>query len=250
MQGLHFAYAETPVLNGLDIAFEPGRLHGILGPNGSGKSTLLSVLAGHLRPSAGRATMGDRPVSGFSAAALARLCALVPQQADLNFPFTVFETVLMGRHPHIPRFSRPTAQDLVTVEESLAAMDLDPLRGRILADLSGGEQQRTAVARGLAQDTPVLLLDEPTSSMDIRHTMAAMTELQRLAKTKNRTVITILHDLNLAARFCDRVFLLDKGRVHAYGNVAHTLTPDNIHAVFGVHVHILNTTSGPYIAYI
>ncbi|WP_319582186.1 ABC transporter ATP-binding protein [uncultured Pseudodesulfovibrio sp.] len=249
VQDLGYAYGDTPVLRGLDLEFAPGMVHGVIGPNGSGKSTLLGLLAGLLKPVSGAVRLNGDEVSNLPPARLAGLCALVSQDQPLRFPFTVAETVLMGRHPHIPRFSRPEPHDMERVEQALAAMDLTSLRHRAVADLSGGERQRTAVARGLAQETPALLLDEPTSAMDIRHAMATMEELTSLAEA-GRTVVAVLHDLNLAARYCDNLVMLDKGTVHAYGNVSRTLTPDNIHAVFGVRAAVLETEYGPHIAYI
>jgi iron complex transport system ATP-binding protein len=249
LRDLGFAYGDAPVLSRLDLGLAPGMVHGVIGPNGSGKSTLLGLLAGLLAPTSGAVRLNGEDVASCPPARLARLCALVSQDQPLRFPFTVAETVLMGRHPHIPRFSRPTPRDMERVEEALAAMDLLDLRHRAVADLSGGERQRTAVARGLAQDTPALLLDEPTSAMDIRHAMAAMEELTRLAD-KGHTVVAVLHDLNLAARYCDNLVMLDKGAVHAYGNVSRTLTPDNLRAVFGVRAAVLDTEYGPHIVYI
>ena len=249
LQDLAFAYDEANVLKDLDLGFAPGMVHGVIGPNGSGKSTLLGLLAGQLSPTSGAVRLNGEDVSSCPPARLSGLCALVSQDQPLRFPFTVAETVLMGRHPHIPRFSRPALRDMERVERALAAMDLSSLRHRAVADLSGGERQRTAVARGLAQDTPALLLDEPTSAMDIRHAMATMKELTRLAEA-GRTVVAVLHDLNLAARYCDNLVILDKGSVHAYGNVSRTLTPDNIHAVFGVRAAVLETEYGPHIAFI
>ncbi|EGB16567.1 ABC transporter related protein [Pseudodesulfovibrio mercurii] len=249
LRDLGFAYGDVPVLRDLDLGFAPGLLHGVVGPNGSGKSTLLALLAGLLKPTSGAVRLDGEDVSACPPDRLARRCAMVAQDQPLRFPFTVAQTVLMGRHPHIPRFGRADARDREIVERALTAMDLADLRGRAVADLSGGERQRTAVARGLAQDTPVLLLDEPTSAMDIRHAMATMEELARLAED-GRTVVAVLHDLNLAARYCDAVLMLDNGAVHAYGNVSRTLTPENIHAVFGVRAAVLDTEHGPLIAYI
>lgn len=246
---LGFGYGKSPVLRDLDLTFEPGSLHGIVGPNGSGKSTLLALLAGHLAPDKGTATLDGVPTREYPASRLARRCTLVPQEPVANFPFTVFETVLMGRHPHIPRFAHPLKTDLNITEQALATMDLGHLRHRALADLSGGEKQRAVVARGLAQDTPALLMDEPTSSMDIRHALATMAELKRLARENGRTVITVLHDLNLAIRFCDQVVMLANGRAHAAGPVRETLTTANIETVFRVRASILNTEIGPSILY-
>ncbi len=246
---LRFSYGESPVLRGLDLDFQPGLLHGIVGPNGCGKSTLLGLLSGLLPPSHGRAVLDAIPVEAYPASRLARKLALVEQEPVAGFPFTVYETALMGRHPHIPRFSRPRAADLEATEKALTAMDLGHLRHRSMADLSGGERQRTMVARGLAQDTPVLLLDEPTASMDIRHALSAMAQLRLLARDGDRTVIAVLHDLNLAARFCDRVVMLADGTAHATGEVRTTLTPANIEAIFRVPATVLDTREGPAIIF-
>lgn len=246
---LYFGYGTAPVLHGLNLSFQPGLFHAVVGPNGCGKSTLLGLLAGHLCPNQGRAELDAMAVREYAPAKLARRLALVGQELIADFPFTVFETVLMGRHPRIPRFSRPQADDLAITEQSLIAMDMTHLRDRVLADLSGGERQRTMVARGLAQDTPVLLLDEPTASMDIRHGLATMTELRRLAHERGKTVVTVLHDLNLALRFCDRTVMLDAGKVHAMGSTAETLTPANIRAVFKVRASVLDTGEGPAVTY-
>lgn len=249
LQDVCFDYGNTRILHSLELTFEPGKLHAIVGPNGSGKSTLLDLMSGHRISTSGRITIGDKAISEHTSQELALLTALVPQEFDFNFPFSVREAVLMGRHPHIPRFSRPSIKDMSLVDMALKKTDTAHLADRILAELSGGEKQRTLFARALAQDTPALLLDEPTSSMDIRHALAAMTELKRLAREKNRTVITVLHDLNLAANFCDRIIMLNQGRIHSHGAVNETLTADTIHDVFGVHANVINTSTGLHILY-
>nr|WP_321514588.1 ABC transporter ATP-binding protein [uncultured Pseudodesulfovibrio sp.] len=249
LKAVSFGYTDTPVLRDLDLTFEPGQLYGVVGPNGSGKSTLLDLLAGHRTPTIGSARIDNTAITSINPNELARRCALVPQELDFNFPFTAFEAVLMGRHPHIQRFARPSKNDLSIVENALQAMDLGQLKHRVMADLSGGEKQRTVVARGLAQTTPALLLDEPTSSMDIRHALTTMTELKRLAYEENRTIVAVLHDLNLAAAFCDQIVILDAGRVHAHGSVDTTLTPETINAVFRIQADILNTGKGLHIFY-
>ncbi len=235
---LHFGYGKTNILHGLDLTFEPGTLHAIIGPNGSGKSTLLDLMAGYQTPSSGLVQLNGTAIHDHPAHQLARLAAMVPQRFDFNFPFTVFDAVLMGRHPHIPRFSRPSGGDLDMVRTALKKVDMIHLKKRTLAELSGGEKQRTVLARALAQDTPGLLLDEPTSSMDIRHALSAMFELKRLAHENGRTVIAVLHDLNLAAAYSDRIVILKNGQAHAAGNPADVLTPEMIQDVFGVAVTI------------
>ncbi|NDV17986.1 ATP-binding cassette domain-containing protein [Pseudodesulfovibrio sp. JC047] len=249
LNAVSFGYSDTHVLHDINLTFEPGQLYGIVGPNGSGKSTLLDVLTGHQAPSSGSVTINTSPVASIAPADRARQFALVPQDVDFNFPFTLFETVLMGRHPHIQRFAHPSQKDVSIVETAIHTMDLSPLKGRIVADLSGGERQRTVVARGLAQTTSALLLDEPTSSMDIRHALTTMTELQRLASEENRTIIAVLHDLNLAAAFCDQIVILNKGRVHAHGTVTKALTSEILNAVFRIQAEIFTTDTGVHIFY-
>ncbi|WP_147822103.1 ABC transporter ATP-binding protein [Salidesulfovibrio onnuriiensis] len=229
-----FGYGETPVIKDLDLTISRGALTAVVGPNGSGKSTLLDIMAGFRRPQAGRVELLGKSLTDLGQRELARLTAMAPQEFGFTFPFTVREAVLMGRHPHIPRFSTPSEQDKTHVEAALEIMDLEKMAGRSVSELSGGERQRTVLARTLAQQAPVMLLDEPTSSMDIRHALATMRELKRLAGEEGRTVITVLHDLNLAASFADHVVLLRGGAVLAQGPMRETLTPENVRAVFGV----------------
>jgi len=249
IRGLSFDYEDTRVLHDLDLTFAPGKLHAIVGPNGSGKSTLLDLMSGHRMPAQGTIELDTTPIADHDPTELARLTALVPQEFDFNFPFTVREAVLMGRHPHIPRFSRPSSHDLAKVDMALKKTDTAHLADRALAELSGGEKQRTVFARALAQDTPTLLLDEPTSSMDIRHALAAMTELKRLAHDENRTIITVLHDLNLAAGFCDRIVMLNQGRIKAQGDPGETFTTEIIRDVFGVHANVIHSENRLHISY-
>ena len=248
---LSFGYGQSDILNGLNLTFEPGKLHAIVGPNGSGKSTLLDIMAGHRTPTSGTVLINETAVEDHAPSQLAQLTAMVPQEFNFNFPFTVVDAVLMGRHPHIPRFSRPSDDDADIVQSAMKTMDITHLADRPLSELSGGEKQRTVVARALAQTTPGLLLDEPTSSMDIRHALAAMTELRRLAHAANHTIIVVLHDLNLAAAFCDTMVILKNGRLHTQGTAAETLTPETLEDVFGVHAQITEKTgsSGLVITY-
>jgi len=234
-----FSYGSTEVLRNISHTFEPGSVHAIVGPNGSGKSTLLDLLAGHQLPIFGSILLNDRAITDFTSREQALQTALVPQEFNFNFPFTVFDAVLMGRHPHIPRFSRPSDNDITAVKTAMLTMDIAHLADRPLSELSGGEKQRTVFARALAQSTPALLLDEPTSSMDIRHALTAMTELQRLAHDENRTVIAVLHDLNLAATYCDQVIILNQGRIQTHGSPKAALTSETIRDVFRVRAKVM-----------
>lgn len=238
ISGLDFAYGPLPVLRGLELALAPGRFHGLVGPNGCGKTTLLDLMTGHRRPAAGAVSFQGRPLTAWRAGELARALALAPQEPGLNFPYTVFETVLMGRHPFIPRFAAPARRDLDRVEAAIARLDLAHLAQKPVTELSGGERQRVILARTLAQEAPVMLLDEPTNNLDVRHALSVLAELERLVRQEGRTVVAVLHDLNLAAAFCDHLVLMKDGVVHAQGPIAEAMSAENLAAVFGVAARV------------
>jgi iron complex transport system ATP-binding protein len=229
-----FAYRSDNVLKDIDLHLAPGRFYGLIGPNGSGKSTLLDLLTATRFVRSGAIHFQGRTIDGYSKKELARKIALVPQQFAMGFDFTVAEVVLMGRYPHIPRFSNPTARDLDLVEDAMAKMQIQSLRHRLITDLSGGEKQRVVVARALAQDTEVLVLDEATANLDIHHTIEIMNVIRRLVHEQGRTVIAAIHDLNLAAAFCDQVIVLQEGRIFKIGAVAEVLTSRLITDVFQI----------------
>ena len=190
----------------------------------------------------GRISFQGKDLDRYSKKELARKIALVPQQFNMGFDFTVMDLVLMGRHPHIPRFSNPSARDLVLVERAMHVMQIQGFRHRLISDLSGGEKQRVVVARALAQDTEVLVLDEATSNLDIHHTIEIMHVIRRLVHEEGRTVIAAIHDLNLAAAFCDQVIVLKEGRLFSAGTVADTLTSGLIAEVFQVEAQVQPAT--------
>ena len=234
LDGVSFAYDGKPVLHDIGLELPPGRFYGIVGPNGCGKTTLLDLLTGSRRSRAGRVLFQGREVGGYRRRQLARMVALVPQEYAISFGFTVEEVVLMGRHPHLARFALPGPADWQLVDEVMAEIGIDHLRGRMVTELSGGEKQRVAVARALAQQTPVLLLDEATASLDVRYSLGILAALARRVEKSGDTVIAVLHDLNLAATFCDHLIFLEQGRVHCAGPTSQVLTPANIRRVFGV----------------
>ena len=246
-----FGYQKTPVLENINLSLSKGKFYGLIGPNGSGKSTLLDLLTATIKPDQGTVAFKDRPMASYRRPELARMLALVPQDFTLGFDYTVFDVVLMGRHPHIPRFSSPSGKDLDLVEEALAIMDITTLRDRIVTHLSGGEKQRVVVARALAQDTEVLVLDEATSNLDIRHTIEIMRVIYRRVAKKAVTVIAAIHDLNLAAAFCDELIVLQDGKVVTSGPVNEILTDQLIREVFSVesHVNYNSETLTPRIEY-
>ncbi len=224
------------VLAEIDLELCPGELLGVLGPNGAGKSSLLAALSGELPPAAGRVLLDGRALEAWPGRDRAQRLAVLPQSPSLSFPFAVEEVVAMGRLPH----ATGQVHDAEVVAAALAAADIAHLAGRSYLALSGGERQRVQLARVLAQLWPgragqVLLLDEPTAMLDPLHQHAILQAVRRLA-ARGVAVLTVLHDLNLAARYCDRLLLLGAGRIQALGTPQQVLQPASIEAVFGLEV--------------
>ena len=250
LQDCSFAYPGSPCLHDLSIDFTPGQFYGLIGPNGSGKTTLINLLAASRQPTGGVLHFHGRPVATYSKQELARLLALVPQQFAMEFAFTVEEVVLMGRHPHIPRFASPTEKDRQIVTTALQTLDITHLRNRLIPHLSGGERQRVVVARALAQSTAVLLLDEATASLDIRHSIDIMTALKKKVHDDGATVIAAIHDLDMAAAFCDQLVVLLQGQLYASGPVAAVLSAGLLQQVFAVPATIEGLADGrPHVRY-
>ena len=228
----------TAVLRGVNATFEPATLVGVLGPNGAGKSTLLRAAAGLVPLDGGEARLHGKRLRGRSRREIARQVNLLPQNVSLSFAFRVREIVAMGRHAHRGRFEGWTAHDHEAVDWAMDATDVTALAERFVTELSGGERQRVLIARSLATEAPVLLLDEPTASVDSRHALEIMDLLEHIAD-EGKTVVTALHDLNLARRACGQVLLLCEGRVVAAGEAAEALCPGHIEHVFGVRAEPL-----------
>ncbi len=239
-----FSYSAAPCLQDLSIALEPGYLYGLIGPNGSGKSTLLDLLSSFLQPASGTISLAGKPLCSYKRTLLAALLTAVPQSFSFNFAYRVYDAVLMGRHPYIDRFSSPTEQDHRKVEEALELMDITHLARRSITRLSGGEKQRVMMARALAQDTAFLLLDEVTANLDIKHGISIMRTMADLVN-QGRTVIAALHDLNMALAFCDRIVVLNNGRLQHYGSAAETITRQMIADIYQVDAEIIRTSQEP-----
>jgi len=233
-----FGYREQAVVHELDLQLERGRCYGILGSNGSGKTTLLDLLCGLLVPGKGSIDFCGRPLAGWSAAELAKKVALVPQDFQVRFGFSVREVVQMGRHPHLARFAGLADHDYELVDLVMAELEIAALADRPVTRLSGGEKQRVAVARALAQDPEVLLLDEATSNLDIFHSLSILNTLGQRVREQGLTVITALHDLNLATFFCDQLIFLKQGRLVCQGALDEVLQADIIHKVYGVQARV------------
>ncbi len=230
---LRLSLGTRQVLSGVTFTLSPGELALLAGRNGAGKSTLLRALIGALPPDGGDVQLGGRPIGSWASLLRAREVAFVPQSVDTPFEFTGRELVTMGRHPHRGRGSTLRAEDVAAVEHALAAVDATAFADRRVTTLSGGELRRIAVARALATEAPLLLLDEPTSNLDLEHALQLVALLRALV-AGGHGVLVASHDLNLLAKHCDRVVLLHDGRVFADGAPEQALAPSNVAAVFGV----------------
>ena len=235
-----FAYrANAPrVVNEVSLTIAPGDLVGILGPNGSGKTTLLKMLSGTLTPSSGTIAFDHRPLAEWKRRDLARRIALVPQETHAPFDFTVLDIVLMGRFPHLGAFALEGPADLSIARQALASTGTGAFADRPFATLSGGEKQRVVIAGALAQSPELLLLDEPTASLDMGHQLDVQLLLAGLNRDRGVTMVLSTHDLNLAAALCRQLILLRGGRVLAQGPTAAVLTPASVRALYGVDADI------------
>jgi iron complex transport system ATP-binding protein len=235
---LVFSYGDRSVVSGVSLGLPPGRFLGLLGPNGSGKSTLVRLAAGLLSPRRGEVRLDGRELRSFSRGDIARRIAVVPQGATLPEAFSGREIVLLGRTPHLGWLASESPLDEAIAQRALEMVGAADFADRRVGELSGGERQRLVLARALAQEPDVLLLDEPTTHLDLTHQLAILDLVRSLARTDKLAVLGVFHDLNLAAEYCDEVAVLDSGRLVARGTPEMTLTTDLVHRVYGVDVVI------------
>ncbi len=249
LDSIRFAYREAPVFDGLTLEIEEGELAAVLGPNGTGKTTLIRLAAGSLRPDAGTVVLDGRDLASVPAGERARIVAVVPQESRPAFEFTAREVVRRGRAPHLGLLGLESRRDVEVVDEAMRRTDVLDLAGRPFLGLSGGERQRVIVARALAQEPKLLLLDEPTAFLDLRHRLLLYDLLLRLNRETGLTLLVASHDLDLAARFAGRIVLLHGGVVAADGPPAAVLTPENVRRVYGVRadVRVEPTTGRPLV---
>jgi len=245
-QGLHVALGKRTVLQGIDATLEGGALIGVIGPNGAGKSTLARTLLGLLPPTRGHASIGGEDVRHIARNRIARTIAYLPQGQTLHWPLSVERLIALGRLPHLGPFSRIAAADEGAIERAMELADVGSLRHRIASELSGGERARVLLARALAVEAPALIADEPLASLDPGHQIEVM-DLLRAQATGGKLVITVLHDLTMAARFCDRLLLLDQGRLIADGSPSSVLTADRLAQVYGIKAWIGSAGDTPLI---
>ena len=242
---VQFSYGPTPVLRGVSLNATEGKVTGLLGPNGSGKTTLLRTLYGSLTPTAGSVHLDGVAVASMSSRDLARRVSVVVQEHGGDLPLTVADMVLLGRTPHRGVFGGTSPTDLEVASQALRRVGALELAPRGFAGLSGGEKQRVLVARALAQSTEHLLLDEPTNHLDIRY----QHEVLDLVRGLGSTVVVVLHDLNLAAQYCDEVVLLQAGLVQAAGTPVEVLTPEHLQRVYEVEARRLKLDDGFQLAF-
>ncbi len=288
VEKISFAYAEKTVIKDISLKFEAGKFYSILGPNGCGKTTLLDLMIGHLKPISGKVALKisdrdlkttnnfikqndkidkfrndrnknrinlngvsrEKNILSISKREAAKHIALVAQNYNINFPFTVKEIVMMGRHPYISRFASPSKEDFDIVNRVMEQTGTDKFAHRKITDLSGGERQRCVFARALCQDTPLLFLDEAFSNMDISHTITLLNLVKKEVKSQNRTVISVFHDINLAAIWSDELIFMKDGQVAACGKTDDVMSEKIIKQVFHVKSKVeYNQYSGVKQAY-
>lgn len=232
------SYGAVKVLDGLTFSVAGGSFTGIIGPNGSGKSTLLKSLSRVLKPARGSVLLDEEDLYRLDTREVAKKMAVVPQETAVNFSFMVKDIVLMGRSPHLGRFQREGEKDFAAARQAMELTNTLHLADRLITAVSGGERQRVIIAKALTQEPSIILLDEPTSHLDINHQVEILSLLKRLNREKGLTIIAVFHDLNLAAQYCDSLILMKKGSIYTVGEPAEVLTADNIKDVYGASVLI------------
>lgn len=238
--GLHWSAGGTSILKDVSLDIRPGEFLGIIGPNGSGKTSLMALLAGIRKPQAGTVALDGQILSAHGRQAIARRIAFVEQQAETAERITARQAVELGRTPHLGALTPWSRTDDAIVDRALEEVDMAHFAGRLWHTLSGGERQRLHIARALAQQAPILLLDEPTNHLDIGHQIS----LLQLVREQELTVVAALHDLNHAAMFCDRIAVMQGGRIVAQGTPAKVLEAQRLQEVFGIAVDVERDSSG------
>ena len=235
---LNFSYSAVPFIESMSFSINEGNYVGIIGPNGSGKSTLIKLIAGILNPLDGEILINHKNISKIDRKYIARIMAYVPQDVEMTFNFSVEQIVTMGRYPHEENLFTKDDKSKSIVEGALQKTGLLPFKDRAFTDLSGGEKQRVILASALAQQTNLLLLDEPTSALDLKHQQEIYRLLKHLCEDEGKTVVVVTHDINLAAQYCDRLILLNGGKIVMDGSPEDVLKFSIIEEVYGVKVYI------------
>jgi iron complex transport system ATP-binding protein len=238
VDSISFRYHEDWVLQDVSFRLEKGEFVGVIGPNGSGKTTLLRILYGFLAPEKGEIFFELTPMKNMSRMNIAKKIAVVAQETHLLFPFTVLETVLMGRSPYLGNLIFESQKDLEIAKKAMEWTNILPFSGRPMDELSGGERKRVFIARALAQEPEVILLDEPTANLDIHHQIDFLNLILTLNRERGLTIVMASHDMNMASEFCDRLILLQRGMIYKTGSPREVITRENIKSVYGCEVWI------------
>lgn len=242
---VEFSYASVPILKNICIELAESEMLGVVGPNGAGKSTLIRCIDRILAPQKGSILLDEQDIKEMRLMELAKKMGYIPQSTSQVFPATIFDTVLMGRRPHIGW--RSSEKDAEKVLEMLQMLNIEEFAMRDLNELSGGQQQKVFIARALTQEPDVLLLDEPTSNLDIRHQLDVMDIIKNIVSEKQISAIMAIHDLNLASRYADRIIMMNSGKIFAAGDPVSVLTPESIKHVYGVEAEVNHNNGRPYI---
>jgi iron complex transport system ATP-binding protein len=233
MRNVTLGYNHQPVLRDITLKASPGEMVGLIGPNGSGKSTIIKALSRVMQPDSGKIAANGQDIVTIPRRELACMVGVVPQLPLLPSSFTAFEIVLMGRNPHLGLFQSESRRDWDMAWQAMVKTGTDPLANRHINELSGGEIQCVLIARVLVQETKVILLDEPTANLDIGRQVEILDLIKNLCTENNLTVMAAVHDLNLAAQYCDRVILIHEGKIHAEGTPQEVITENNMRQVYG-----------------
>lgn len=234
MSQIHYGAGKKPILSGIDLTLDTGRIYGLIGQNGSGKSTLLKIIARQIEPTAGIVVVQGEAASKWGGRAFARQVAYMPQFTPATDGMTVRELVALGRFPWHGTLGRFTQADRDMVDEAIRRTDLEKFADRLVANMSGGERQRAWIAMMLAQNARCLLLDEPTSALDLAHQAGVLSLLRELGHERGLTIVVVLHDINLASRYCDEIVALEGGLISARGRPKDIVQADVLQSVFGV----------------
>ncbi len=245
IKDLEFSYSDDKVLKGINLNILPGECLSILGPNGTGKSTLIKCIDGLLKPQKGDIKIDGQNIKDLRREQIAKKLGYVPQSSASLFPLKVFDMVLLGRSPHITWKSTKTDQNKVL--KALKMLNIENLAMKNFNEISGGQQQKVIIARALAQETDILLLDEATSNLDIRHQLEVMDIIRKLVDNLGISAVMIVHDLNIAARYSDKIIILNEGKVAVSGKPEDVLTKDNITSTYGVEVSVSKIDNKPCI---
>lgn len=238
VNNLKFGYRKDLVIKDVSFNVKKGDFISIIGPNGSGKSTLLKTLNNLYKPDKGKIILEGKEIKTFKKRDLAKKIALVPQDTNIDYDFTVEDIVMMGRHPYKGRFEKENNEDYKIVKEALEMTNTFKLRERPITEISGGERQRVIIAKALAQNPSIILLDEPTSNLDINHQIEILNLLKQLNEERKTTVILVIHDINLAARYSKDIILLNDGKILGKGTPEEVITPKNIEESYNMKVVI------------